>query len=90
MDTKDTVETTPETAPAKPAPKPAATVPKEHPEERTASKFYKRVPTVPLSAIGEKEKSLDWSGFGATFEGLSVTSPESKEKRKLGKEKITK
>ena len=70
MDTKDTAETTaPSVAPAKPAPAPEAAGERE-PEER--------VPSVPLSGLGDD--SLE--SLRAAFSGLSVGGPEGKEKEK--------
>ena len=43
---------------------------------------------MPLSCNGEKVNSLDWSGLGSAFEGLSVTTLEGKEKGKAGEEGI--
>ena len=81
MDTKDTVETTVlGTTPAKRAPH----VPKEHPEEGAAGEPVrepKLEPMVPLNGTGVQDKSLDRGGLGASFEGLSVTTVEGKDKR---------
>ena len=70
MDTKDTAETTaPSVGPAKPAPapKPAG---KPEPEER--------VPSVPLSGLGDDSME----GLRAAFSGLSVGGPQGKWKEK--------
>ena len=62
-----------------PAPKHEPPVPEEHPEKRTPGEPVHEpepVSTVLLSGTGVKDKSLDWSGLGTAFEGLSVTTPE--------------
>ena len=82
MDTKDTAETTaPLGAPAKPEPAPNRAGEPE-PEER--------VPSVPLSGLGDD--SLE--GLTAAFSGLTVGGPEGKKKEKekeavhMGAEKV--
>ena len=90
MDTKDTVEAIgPGAAPAKPLLKPEPPLPELHSEERTdreAAHEHESVSAVLLRGIGVKDMSLDFTASGAAFDGLSVATPEGKEKEKPEKE----